>query len=175
MNISYNPILSKLWPSCVVMRQCCNKQNTQISYIQHCRNTYTRWSHWFHIQIIFSSWFYLIIITRLVEIFRLISRQLYYKETPTQVFSCEYWEILKNLHFKGHLWTTLSELYWFKVEEIIEKTETHRETIIGDAFRTQWNIYDVAFCKNSCLYLTVYYFCKTLHCYVFHRVMNMPW
>ena len=31
--------------------------------LQHCRNTYTRWSHWFHIQIIFSSWFYLIIVT----------------------------------------------------------------------------------------------------------------
>ena len=62
-----------------------------------------------------------IIITRLVEIFRLISRQLYYKETPTQVFSCEYCKIFKNLYFKGHLWTTASELYWFKAEEIIEK------------------------------------------------------
>ena len=31
--------------------------------LQHCRNTYTRWSHWFHIQIIFSSWFYFIIVT----------------------------------------------------------------------------------------------------------------
>ena len=30
---------------------------------KHCRNTYTRWSHWFHIHIIFSSWFYLIIVT----------------------------------------------------------------------------------------------------------------
>ena len=30
---------------------------------QHCRNTYTRWSHWCHIHIIFSSWFYLIIVT----------------------------------------------------------------------------------------------------------------
>ena len=31
--------------------------------LQHCRNAYTRWSHWFHIQIIFSSWFYFIIVT----------------------------------------------------------------------------------------------------------------
>ena len=26
--------------------------------------------------------------------------------------------------------------YWFKVEEIIDKTETYSETIIGDIFRT---------------------------------------
>ena len=36
-------------------------------------------------------------------------------------------------------------------------------TIIGDVFRTQWDILDEVFCKNSCLYLTVDYFCKTLH------------
>ena len=36
-------------------------------------------------------------------------------------------------------------------------------TIIGDVFSTKWNILDEAFCKNSCLYLTVDYFCKTLH------------
>ena len=29
--------------------------------LQICRNTYTRWSDWFHIHIIFSSWFYLVI------------------------------------------------------------------------------------------------------------------
>ena len=32
--------------------------------LQHCRNTYTRWSHWFHIHTIFSSCSYLIIVTR---------------------------------------------------------------------------------------------------------------
>ena len=79
------------------------------------------------------------------------------------MFSCEYYEILKNIYFKGYLWTTVSELYWFKVEEIIEKTETHLETIIGDVFRTHWNISDARFCKNSWLYLTVDYFCKKLH------------
>ena len=93
----------------------------------------------------------------------LISQQLYYKDTPTQVFSCEYCDIFKKLCFKGHLWTTASELYWFKMEEIIEKTETYPEAIIVDVFRIQWNIKDEAFCKNSCLYLTVDYFCKTLH------------
>ena len=30
-------------------------------------------------------------------------KQHFYKETPTQVFSCEYCEIFKNLCFKGHL------------------------------------------------------------------------
>ena len=28
------------------------------------------------------------------------------KETPTQVFSCEFFEIFKNTGFKGHLWAT---------------------------------------------------------------------
>ena len=77
--------------------------------------------------------------------------------------TCEYCEIFKNLYFKGHLWTAASELYWFEVEEIIEKTETYPETIIRDVFRTQSNIWDEAFCKNSCLYLTFDYFCKMLH------------
>ena len=70
-------------------------------------------------------------------------------------------KILKT--FKGLLWRPASELYWFRVEEMIEKTETYSETIIGDVFRTQWNILVKAFCKNSCLYITVDYFCKTLH------------
>ena len=37
--------------------------------------------------------------------------QRYYKETPTQVLSCEIWEILKNIYFEEHLWTTTS-VYW---------------------------------------------------------------
>ena len=60
------------------------------------------------------------------------------------------------------MWTTTSELYWFKAEKIKEKTEMYPETIIGDVFRTQWNIKVEAFCKNRYLYLTVDYFCKTL-------------
>ena len=35
--------------------------------------------------------------------------------------------------------------------------------IIRDVFRTQRNIDDGAFCKNSWLHSTVDYFCKTLH------------
>ena len=76
----------------------------------------------------------------------------------------------KNIYFKGHLRTTASELYWFKVEEIIEETETYSETIIGDVFRTQWNIYEEAFCKNSLRYLTTDYFCKTLYIICFAGV-----
>ena len=34
--------------------------------------------------------------------------QLYWKETPTQLFSCEYFEIFKNTYFKKHLWTIAS-------------------------------------------------------------------
>ena len=96
------------------------------------------------------------------EICRLVSRQLYYKQTPRQVFSWGYCDNFRNLYFKGHLQTTASELYWFKVKEIVEKTETYPETIIGDIFRIQWKIKVEAFCKNSCLYLSVDYFCKTL-------------
>ena len=51
------------------------------------------------------------------------------------MFSCEYCEIFKNIYFNGHLETTPFELYWFKVEEIIEETETYSDTIIGHVFR----------------------------------------
>ena len=30
------------------------------------------------------------------------------KETPAQVFSCEYCEIFKNTYFEEHLWTAAS-------------------------------------------------------------------
>ena len=65
---------------------------------------------------------------------------IYYNETATRVFSCEYCESFKNIFFKGYLSTTASELYLFKVEEIMEKLETYSETIIGQVLRTQWNI-----------------------------------
>ena len=37
------------------------------------------------------------------------------KETMAQVFSCEFYEIFKNIFFTEHLWTTASEvcLYLF--------------------------------------------------------------
>ena len=65
-------------------------------------------------------------------IFRLSSRQLYYKEIRTQVLSCEYCKTFKNIYFKGHLWTTASELYWFKVEVVIEKTDVFRDVFRDD-------------------------------------------
>ena len=34
--------------------------------------------------------------------------QRYFKKTPTQVFSCEIWEILQSTNFEEHLWTTNS-------------------------------------------------------------------
>ena len=42
-------------------------------------------------------------------------------QTPAQVLSCECCQSFKNIYFKGDLWTTASELYWYKVEVIIEK------------------------------------------------------
>ena len=35
---------------------------------------------------------------------------------------------------------TASELYWFKLEEIIEKTDKYPGTTTGDVLRTQWSI-----------------------------------
>ena len=37
--------------------------------------------------------------------------QLYYKETPTQVFPCEFCEVFKNAYFEEHLRRTASESY----------------------------------------------------------------
>ena len=33
------------------------------------------------------------------------------KETPTQVFSCEFYEISKNTFFAEHLWATASDCF----------------------------------------------------------------
>ena len=40
---------------------------------------------------------------------RLSGRQLYYKEIPTQGFSCEYCEVFRNTYFEKHLRTTAFE------------------------------------------------------------------
>ena len=42
---------------------------------------------------------------------KLVSLQIFKKETPKQVFFCQYFESIKNIYFKGHLWTTGSEFY----------------------------------------------------------------
>ena len=36
--------------------------------------------------------------------------QLYLKEAPTQMFSCEYFKILKNTYFEEPLWTAASKI-----------------------------------------------------------------
>ena len=33
------------------------------------------------------------------------------KETPTQLFSCEYCEIFKTIYFEEHLWTNAFEKF----------------------------------------------------------------
>ena len=85
------------------------------------------------------------------------------EKTPTQVLSCECCEIFKNIYIKGHLWTTASELYWFKVEVIIEKADLFRDDdprrIQNPVKHLRWSFLT----KNSWLCLTVNYFCKTLH------------
>ena len=49
--------------------------------------------------------------------------QLYYKEIPTQVFSCEYCEIFKNTSFIEHLRWLLLELLF---RELTLKTTCER-------------------------------------------------
>ena len=41
----------------------------------------------------------------------LLSLQLYQKETPTQVFFCEIYEIFKNIYFEEQLLMTASESF----------------------------------------------------------------
>ena len=43
-----------------------------------------------------------------IKIFNTIGLQLYSKENPTQVFSCEHCEIFKNTYFEEHLQTNAS-------------------------------------------------------------------
>ena len=58
--------------------------------------------------------------------------QLYYKEIPTQVLSCEYCEIFKNTYFEEHLQTAASALliikllikYWTSAELFLIKNIT---------------------------------------------------
>ena len=40
---------------------------------------------------------------------QVFSQQVFKKETPTQMLSCEVWETLKNTYFEEHLLTTASE------------------------------------------------------------------
>ena len=42
---------------------------------------------------------------------RLLSLHIYYKETPTQVLSCESYEIFKNTYSEVHLRTTSSAVF----------------------------------------------------------------
>ena len=41
-----------------------------------------------------------------------VCESLYYKETPTQVFSCEYRKIFKSTYFEDHMQTTSSVSEW---------------------------------------------------------------
>ena len=60
--------------------------------------------------------------------------QLYYKETPTQVFSCEICEIFKNTYFEEYLRTTASEFIGDTtlLHETILKKHTNGKTNFQD-------------------------------------------
>ena len=53
------------------------------------------------------------------EVYRTSGQQLCWKETPTQVFSCEYCKIFKSTCFEEHLSTAASE-YCLNIEENIK-------------------------------------------------------
>ena len=86
--------------------------------------------------------------------------QLYWKETPTQVFSCEYCEIFKSTYFEKHLRTAASAYWWLyfekvfshKVEKIdlIHKCKKNRfghiywkKLLIENFIFVKWNYYNV--------------------------------
>ena len=97
------------------------------------------------------------------------------KDSNTNFFL---WILRNFLKIKGHLRTAAFELYWLKLEVIIEKTETYSNTYSEmrnrDVFNTQWNIFDGAFSKNSCLHLAFDCFCKTLHIICFTALWICP-
>ena len=62
--------------------------------------------------------------------------QLYYKETPTQVFFSEYCEIFKNIYFEKHLWTTAS---------VNSKATIFQESLAFLPFK--WNVLTSGICN----------------------------
>ena len=46
-------------------------------------------------------------------------RHRYYKRTPAQVFSCEFWETFKNTYFAKHLQTAASEFWFIAIVEML--------------------------------------------------------
>ena len=90
-------------------------------------------------------------------------------------FSCEFYETFKNISFKWHLWTTASELYWFKVEDI--KIEKNRDVFRDDNRRRIQNLVKHVRWSFFEKWLTVFnrwLILQNTSYYLFHRVMNMP-
>ena len=91
--------------------------------------------------------------------YRFMSRWLYYKETPTQVFYCEYCQIFKNL-------TSINDCLWTLLIQSGRNNRKNRDVSRDDnRSRIQNPVKHLrcSFCKKGCLYLTVDYFCETLH------------
>ena len=125
--------------------------------LQHCRNTYTRWLHWFHIHIIFFCCFY--------QLSKIIFCSSWWTSNRFQTLKSSYWRCsIKNPVFKNlailigkvanllqrvfntvvFLWILRNFLKTSLLKDIcerlplnsdVEKAETYSETVIGDAFR----------------------------------------
>ena len=73
--------------------------------------------------------------------------QLYQKQTPTQVFFCEYCEIFENIDFEVHLWTAASGQSVMNVKTLhkngklalqIENESSSNISIAGEYLPTFW-------------------------------------
>ena len=77
--------------------------------------------------------------------------QLYYKETPTQLFSCEYCEISKNTYFEEHLRTATSGIYMINLYDECQLIN-HEEFLGMVGLRTvKCRISRRAYCKEASL------------------------
>ena len=101
---------------------------------------------------------------------RFSSRQLYYKETPTQCFPANIAKFLRISILKNICERLL--LIWLIRNRLFRDVFTDDNQRV--LFKFQWNIYDEAFVKTVDLFNS-WLFLQNTSYYLFHTVMNMPW
>ena len=79
----------------------------------------------------------------------------YWKETPTQVFSCEYCEIFKNSFFIEHLWWLLLDLVISTFNPLLQNTPKWSD-ILKESHKKRCKIVNVSLniLRHYVLYIT---------------------
>ena len=149
-------------------------------------HTYTRWLHWFHIHIIFFCCFYQLskIIfcsswwtsNRFQTLKSSYSRCSFKKPVfenlailigkaatfLTQLFSCKYCKIFKEIYFKGHLWTTASEQWLTKKRDVFrDDNQRHIQSLLKHLRRV--------FLQKQSTVFNHWLFLQNTSYYLFHR------